>query len=65
MCGRGGGMRMWWRRSTRIERGLVGAGLLVSLLWLGTRPVLELFGQDPQLARAAALFVAVQAPTAF
>ncbi|MBN2577178.1 MAG: MATE family efflux transporter [Deltaproteobacteria bacterium] len=50
------------------QRGLVLSlllGLPVSGLWLGTRPVLELFGQDAELSRLAAVFVAVQAPTAF
>jgi multidrug resistance protein, MATE family len=50
------------------QRGMVLSivlGLLVSVLWLGTRPVLEAFGQAPGLASGAATFVAVQAPTAF
>jgi MATE family multidrug resistance protein len=50
------------------HRGLVLSvllGLLVSLLWLGTRPVLAFFGQDPGLSALAASFVVVQAPTAF
>lgn len=50
------------------QRGMVLSvllGLVVSVLWLGTRPVLEGFGQSPELARSAATFVAVQAPTAF
>jgi len=50
------------------QRGLVLSvllGLLVSGLWLCTRPVLALFGQDPGLSALAAAFVVVQAPTAF
>jgi MATE family multidrug resistance protein len=50
------------------QRGLVlslALGLPVSLLWLCTRPVLELFGQDPTLSALAGTFVALQAPTAF
>ena len=50
------------------QRGLVLSvllGVLVSVLWLFTRPVLGLFGQDPGLARLASIFVGLQAPTAF
>jgi MATE family multidrug resistance protein len=50
------------------QRGLLLSallGLVVSALWLGTRPVLALFGQDPTLASLAHTFVVVQAPTAF
>ena len=50
------------------QRGLVlslALGLPVSVLWLCTRPVLDLFGQDPGLSALASTFVAVQAPTAF
>lgn len=50
------------------QRGLVLSvllGLLVSLLWLVTQPVLAFFGQDPGLSALAASFVVVQAPTAF
>lgn len=50
------------------QRGLVLSallGLAVSVLWLCTRPVLGLFGQDPTLSALASTFVAVQAPTAF
>jgi MATE family multidrug resistance protein len=50
------------------QRGLVLSMLLslpISLLWLYTRPVLSIFGQDAQLSALAGVFVAVQAPTAF
>jgi MATE family multidrug resistance protein len=50
------------------QRGLVLSvllGLPVSLLWLCTRPVLSVFGQDPALSALASTFVALQAPTAF
>jgi MATE family multidrug resistance protein len=50
------------------QRGLVLSVLLslpVSLLWLCTRPVLSVFGQDPALSALASTFVALQAPTAF
>jgi multidrug resistance protein, MATE family len=50
------------------QRGLVLSGLLgipLSLLWLGTTPVLSLFGQNPALSKLAGIFVIVQAPTAF
>jgi MATE family multidrug resistance protein len=50
------------------QRGLVLSmllGLLVSGLWLCTRPVLAVFGEDPGLISLANTFVVVQAPTAF
>jgi putative MATE family efflux protein len=50
------------------QRGLVLSILLslpISLLWLYTRPVLGIFGQDAHLSALAGVFVAVQAPTAF
>jgi len=50
------------------QRGLglsVLLGLLVSVLWLMTRPVLIWFGQDPTLSALANTFVVLQAPTAF
>jgi multidrug resistance protein, MATE family len=50
------------------QRGLVLSVLLgipLSLLWLGTVPVLTAFGQNPTLSRLAGTFVIVQAPTAF
>ena len=50
------------------QRGLVLSVLLsvpVSLLWLCTRPVLGLFGQDKALSALAHTFVSLQAPTAF
>jgi MATE family multidrug resistance protein len=50
------------------QRGLVLSVLLsmpISLLWFFTRPVLEIFGQDPELAALAGTFVVLQAPTAF
>lgn len=51
-----------------LQRGLLLSLLLgvpLSLLWLGTAPVLTRFGQDPTLSRLAGTFVVVQAPTAF
>jgi MATE family multidrug resistance protein len=49
------------------QRGLVLSvllGLVVSALWLCTRPVLAAFGQDATLVSLANAFVLVQAPTA-
>ena len=50
------------------QRGLVLSlllGVAVSVLWLWTRPMLGLFGQDPNLTALASTFVVLQVPTAF
>jgi len=51
---------------TSLQRGLVLAWFLSPLLaviWLLTRPALELFGQDPGLSHMAEIYVRVQIPS--
>jgi MATE family multidrug resistance protein len=60
------GRRDAYRLGLGLQQGLVvaaGTGLLLSGLWFFTEPMLNLFGQDPELARMARGYVWVQIPT--
>jgi MATE family multidrug resistance protein len=60
------GRRDAHRLGLGLQQGLVvaaGTGLILSGLWFFTEPMLNLFGQDPELARMARGYVWVQIPT--